>query len=363
MTLLLYGLCAWTLLTAILAFAIHGVRRACGARPRWRRVLWAVLAAIPLHAFLSVPATLGFLGTRLVRTRHDEAAYRGPQVTPAGEWVVQTRATLADSARPGANGEAAPAHRIELQASDGVALRAFFVPAPAARQPIDAVLVHGLFRGGLEIETVGRWLRDLGCDVLLLELRNHGGSQRAPASFGPREALDVRAAAAWLAKRDGAASRQLLLFGVSLGTVAVALAAPEVERLRWIALDAPVIDLAATARRMLAIGPRRLKGRFGLPEPFCSLTVWFLELFTGVRLAAIRPLESLRRLPPHVRGLVIGGGDDDRVAITDIEATWRALPAPTADKALWVAPNADHGLVWERAPEEYRTRLRELLQR
>src|SRR5690606_27046480 len=190
-----------------------------------------------------------------------------------GTWIEQTRESL----RAGPPPVTPPAQELRLVAEDGVSLRAFFVPAAAPARDIDAVLVHGLFRGGLEIETVGRWLRAAGCDVLLLELRNHGGSGRAPAGFGMTEARDVRAAAAWFDARPGAGERRVLLFGVSLGSVAVALAAPNVPRLRWLVLDAPVVDPAATARRMLAAGPRRLEGRMGLPEPFVSLTLAWVE--------------------------------------------------------------------------------------
>lgn len=363
MTLLWIGLLLWTVATAIVAAAANLVRRWLGARPRWRAVLWITLASIPVHAFVSVPGTLGFLGTRMIRTRGDESAYRGPLLTADGEWLVQTRATLAQSvATPGAApGKTVPP--LALTAADGVALRAFYVAAAEPRRPIDAVLVHGLFRGGLELETVGRFLRKLGCDVVLLELRNHGGSARARPSFGPREALDVRAAAAWFAAREGAASRRLLLFGVSLGSVAAALAAPEIDRLHWLVLDAPVIDLGLTARRMVALGPRRAKGRLGIPEPFCSLTLASLELWAGIDLGDIVPLQALRRLKPSVRALVIGAGHDDRVTADEVEAAWQAIPAPPADKDLWVQPDADHGTVWETAALEYEQRLLRLIER
>ncbi len=361
MNLLLIGLLLWTAITALLALSINGVRRLLGARPRWRRVLWFILATLPLHTFVTVPATLGYLGAHMVHTRRDEAAYRGPLLTSDGAWTTQTRATLKqlDAAL---TLPTKPAECVALTAADGVALRAFYVPAGAARRPIDAVLVHGLFRGGLELETVGRWLRDLGCDVLLLELRNHGGSARVPASFGPREALDVRAAAAWFDRREGAAQRRLALFGVSLGSVATALAAPDIDRLHWLVLDAPVIDPAATAQRMLAGGPRRAQGRLGFPEPFCSLSLTFLQWWAGVDLAAIRPLDALRQLPPTVRALVIGGGSDDRVSVADVEAAWAAIPVADHAKDLWIAPDAEHGTVWDKAPAEYQRRLQRLMQ-
>jgi hypothetical protein len=358
---LLLGLLLWTAATALVTAAVLLVRRLCGARPRWRNVGWIALASLPVHAFLLVPATLGFLGTRIVRTRSDEAAYRGPHLLADGTWAVQTRASLqaADAPDPLPT---PPAQQVTLRASDGVALRAFFVPAGSNARPIDAVLTHGLFRGGLELETVGRMLRDLGCDVLLLEMRNHGGSARAPASFGPREALDVRAAATWFDARQGAAGRRLCLFGVSMGAVASMLAAPHCARLHYLVLDAPVIDPLATAQRMLARGPRHAGGRLGIPEPFARLTIFFLQYWAGADLAQINALDALRQMPPHLRALVIGGGADERVPRSDIEATFAALSVPAANKSLWIEDRAEHGTVWETAPAAYRAHVARLLE-
>jgi pimeloyl-ACP methyl ester carboxylesterase len=117
-----------------------------------------------------------------------------------------------------------------------------------------AVLVHGIFRGALEIETPGAMLRDLGGEVLLLELRNHGGSEKAPITFGRDEMLDVLTAAEFLQARPEAAGRPLVFFGVSFGTAAAALAAPQLRDLDGLVLDAPMDDLRATARRLFATG-------------------------------------------------------------------------------------------------------------
>ena len=175
MLLLLIGTAVWLLATLLLMLLGLGLARLCGRRPPWKRTWQVTLLSLPLHLFVSVPCTLGFIGARMVHTRMDERAYAGPRFGADGEWLVQTRATLREPEQASRR-TMPPAEQLQLTAVDGTSLRAFYVPArPANRAPIDAVLVHGLFRGGLELETVGRWLRDLGCDVLMLELRSHGG--------------------------------------------------------------------------------------------------------------------------------------------------------------------------------------------
>lgn len=330
-----------------------------GARPRgfWRRVLLVQLALLPVHALVVVPLALGFLGARFVGTRPDERGYAGPRFDADGRWTIQTRATLAAERSVAAT--APNDHARTLTAADGVTLRAFFVPAPRPRS-VAVILVHGLFRSALELEPPAAMCRDLGADVLLLELRNHGGSGRARPSFGRDEALDVVAAAGWLRGEPRTRSAQLVLFGVSLGTVAVALAAPRLEPLGGLVLDSPIEDLVATAHHMLSARAAGQPRRLGLWQPWRSLAITALELWAGTDLKAIRPLDALHGLQP-LPALVIGGGLDDRAPPDAVRRCYEALPG--TQKELWLLPNSGHGNAWQDAPEEYRAKLEALLQR
>jgi dienelactone hydrolase len=358
-------LAAGILVTLVVRLALLLLRR----RPThyWRRALWLNLLLVPGYALLIVPGAMGWFGSRLVGTRRDERGYEGPRFAADGRWLLQSRASLAaDRAEREAGGAAAasqPAPQaVRLESRDGVPLRAFFVAARAPARGVAVVLVHGLFRGALELEPVGAMLRDLGADVLLLELRNHGGSGRATPTFGRDEASDVEAAAAHLRARAATRDHRIVLFGVSLGTVAVSLAAPEAG-VAGLVLDAPVADLLATAHRMLAASTRGAPRRLGLPEPFRSLVIRSVGLWCGVDLAAIQPLRALEKLSPAVRALVIGAELDDRVTPAEVRAVHDALASPPPLKDLWICPGADHGGVWTAAPDEYRARLRAFLDR
>jgi pimeloyl-ACP methyl ester carboxylesterase len=241
-------------------------------------------------------------------------------------------------------------------AKDGVKLRAFLVPpltVVEGRPRFVAVLVHGLFRGALEIETPGTMLRDLGAEVLLLELRNHGGSGRARLTFGRDESLDVLAAVDFLRARPEAVGSPLVLYAVSLGTAAVALAAPRVAELDGLILDAPMDDLAATAKRELASGGFWASVR----EPWASTILFFARFARGVPVPEVRPQEALSRLPPSVFVLFIGAGKDDRMPPDSVRALFETLPTAAERKDLWIEPEATHGKVFVKAPEEYRRRL------
>ena len=314
------------------------------------------------HVFVTVPVLLGVLIPRAVGTRPDERGYAGPRLAADGTWILQTRETLVQESLENADAEggldqAVSRHAVTLTARDGVPLRAFLLPPkgdPDADGPgFVVVLVHGLFRGGLEIETPGAMFRELGAEVLLLELRNHGSSGRAPATFGRDEALDVLAAVEFLRGREESADRPLVLFAVSLGTAAVALAAPRIPDLAGLVLDAPMDDLEDTALREL--GSRGFPTAIG--QPWASTILWSLQHLGGVPMEEVKPREALAGMSPEVAALIIGAGRDERMPPETVRAVFDAVPAASDRKELWIEPEASHGKVWVAAPEEYRQRL------
>jgi hypothetical protein len=360
----------------------------------WPRVLWIHLGLLVLHTVVVVPVGLGALTSTIVHTRGDEQSYRGPRITADGTWFIQTRETLAteeatrtgkpvqpffdetgqpklpiagvpaegvtDKAELAKLDAAAERLRIPMKSADGVALRAFLVPARSPPR-FGAVCVHGLFRSAFELETVGSMLRDLGGEVLLLEYRNHGGSGRAKATFGIGESRDVAGALAVLRDRPETSDRPLVLFGVSLGTMAVALAAPDAPRLAALILDAPIDDLHATGDRMLqGFAARRNQGPT-LPAPIRSLMLFGAGTFGGVDFDHANARAALSRLPKSVAVLFISAGQDDRVPVESVRSGFDALPTEADKKDLWIVPEAKHGKVWEVDPAGYRAHLEQIL--
>lgn len=330
-----------TAATLVVALALRVVRRRSIERPGqfWRRVLGVHVLLVLLHMFVTVPLTMGYMGSRWVGTRRDERAYAGPRVEGA-EWRLQNRHSLAE-------GEAsASPFAVELDSLDGVPLRGFRVD-PVGEPRVAMVLVHGLFRGAVELEPVGAMFRRHGAAILMLELRNHGGSARAPFTGGRDESLDVEAGLRWMAGEYP--ELPLAVFGVSLGTAAVALAAPRVDGLAGVFLDAPMDDLARCADRFFA-----KRSFLGVVEPFQSLVLRSLELWSGFRLEDVRPADALAALPETCVVQLVAEGDDSLMPLASIERIAAALPQPESRRRLWVCEGAPHGRAWLHAPGEYR---------
>ena len=358
-----------TLLTLVPALLV-GLLRLLRRRPQrrfWRVVVTSHLALFPLHLFVTFPLLLGWFGSRWLGTRGDEQLYAGPRIAADGEWLLQDRRSLAAEARGDRSPNTAVARAAMERAVSvpgaGVSLRAFRVAAPESPPRAVVLLVHGLFRCAVEVEQPAAMFRRMGCEVWLLEQRNHGGSGRHPATFGLRESEDLVVAAEFIRQRPELADVPLFLFGVSLGSVSVMLALPDLPSVQGVVLDAPVHDLLSTAQRMLGLRrPGDDRGRFTLVEPWRSLVLTSLQLWSGFELQDVRPDLALQGMPADFPVLLVAGADDDKVPVDHVRQFYDSLPMLPGVKQLWAAEDCGHGDAWQRQSTVYEQRLRDFLQ-
>ena len=336
----------------------------------WRISLWLHAALFVLHLVVTFPLTLGLLSSRVfVRTRPDESRYEGPRLGADGKLLLQSRDSLKGETKegPAVGAEilaAARARARTIPSSQGVVLRAFRIE-PLREPPVAAVvLVHGLFRGAMELEPVAAMLRQQGCECWLLELRNHGGSSRAPFTGGLHESDDVVAAVEYVRAQPGRADTPVILYGISLGTAAVSLALPRLQRIAGVVLDSPIDDLHAAAHRMLSFN-RGGDGRswFAMVEPWRSLVLAALGAWSGFDVKDVSPGEVLANLPHDLPMLVVGAGKDDRAPPATVEQLFARLPMPDDKKELWIEAGARHGEVFAHAPAAYAEALARLVAR
>ena len=373
MTFPLLAALALTLLTVpvVLVLSVVQLVRRRPQRALWRRAGWLHLGLFAVHLFATFPLTLGYLGSRvMVGTRPPDRPYAGPRLGPDGDLLIQTTRTLRAEAREGVQvdpailaGVAKRTHTVA--SSDDVTVRLFRVePRAGTRTRAVAVLVHGMFRCGVELEPVTEMLRELGCECWLLELRNHGGSSRAPFTGGIGESDVVVAGVEYVRAQPGNDGRPLVLYGVSLGTVAIALALPRIDGVAAVALDSPIDDLHAAAHRMLSFErPGDRRSMFAMTEPWRSLIIGSLGAWSGFRLRDVCPSDVLATLPPDLPMLLIGGGRDNRAPAVTVERMYERLPMPAALKDLWIEADGEHGGMIDSHTAEYRRRLAALLDR
>ena len=330
-----------------------------------RRAAWAHAWLLVVHAMVTFPLLLGWWGSRGLGTRGDESAFEGPRIDADGTWSIQNSATLRKErdAPPREAIEASRQLAVDLPGADGITLRAYRVRSLLAEPRATVVLVHGLFRSALELEAPARMFRKLGCECWLVEQRNHGRSGRAPATFGLRESEDLVNAVRAIRGEHGAKA-PLVMFGVSLGSASVALAAPRIEGLDGLVLDAPIEDLLLAAHRMMSLERRDDRRRlFALWEPWRSLVLASVEAWSVTHLSLVRPSECLQGMPATLPVLLIGGAHDDKSPQDAVRGLYDALPMPIGVKELWISQDSGHGDAWSKEPAEYEARLASLLER
>ena len=110
---------------------------------------------------------------------------------------------------------------VGLRSSDGLHLGAWWVGRDGSSRA--AVLVHGWGgdRSDLHVVETALLYHRAGFNVLMLDLRAHGGSEGDRITVGYREARDVQGALSWLRSR-GFDPQDVVLHGWSLGGAASA---------------------------------------------------------------------------------------------------------------------------------------------
>lgn len=132
---------------------------------------------------------------------------------------------------PGALG--APQEEFEIPSTDGVQLKAWWVPAKGSDTV--AILSHGYVMNRSELSPLAHWLWQRGVSCLLIDLRAHGHTRGGASTIGYREADDVLAAVEEARRRCPGA--RIVLVGSSMGSAASAFAAS-----RESGIDALILD-------------------------------------------------------------------------------------------------------------------------
>lgn len=111
---------------------------------------------------------------------------------------------------PGLLGD--PQETVTFTTSDGIQLTGWWVQG---RSETVIVCLHGFLSNRCELVPYGPRLRARGANLLFVDFRCHGSSQRTKCTFGIDEANDVRAAVDYARQRVPGA--KIVLFGSSMG--------------------------------------------------------------------------------------------------------------------------------------------------
>ncbi len=227
-----------------------------------------------------------------------------------------------------------PGESIALTSSDGIPLKAWWVPVESSRGVV--VVLHGM--DGQDASTMlghAVFLHDAGYAALVLDMRAHGrsGGERIGLAF--EEPQDVCAALDWVAAQPGLEAVPVALLGVSMGgatALRTAAVRPDVDAVISVSAFASVDSMIHDAFSMM----------MGAPDPIIAIMTPFTRLalraMYGVWPAQASPQADIARIAP--RPVLIAHGDaDSQVSVDNASAL---AEAAGGQAELWIAEGAEH---------------------
>jgi hypothetical protein len=233
-------------------------------------------------------------------------------------------------------------------------LAGWWLPNLATRPSPDrtALLVHGYADAKVGSIAWAPLFLSLGYHVLAIDLRAHGDSDGTDVTAGYWDRHDVSQVIDQLRAERPAETRELVLFGISLGAAVVAAAAAMRDDLAAVILESPYSDYpsAVTAHADL----------MGMPGPaFVRRAVRRAERISGADFAAVAPV----KLIPEARCpvLVISAGDDPLVGAS-LPLLEQAVARRSDGSVFWKVEGAYHVEGMAADYDEYQRRIEGFLE-
>ncbi len=249
---------------------------------------------------------------------------------------------------------------VAFPTADGATLRGWLVPGPAGTK-VGVVAAHaraGDRRGYLDQLPL---FHGAGYTTLLFDYREHGVSDGAGRgmSLGYREAQDVSAAVRYL--KDTVGLQRVVVIGHSLGGSAVVLAGAQDPAIDGVIADSSLASFQQYVHDTTAGFARHRPLLRALPPPpqlWSRLVVGVTTWRIGV--PELRSAEDVvGSIAPRPLLLMHGTAD----GAVEWAHSQRLFDHAGEPKELWIAEGADHNLLHQKYPQEYRRRVTAFLQR
>ena len=228
---------------------------------------------------------------------------------------------------------------VQFTTSDGLKLKGWYIPPQNGKV---VIFVHGLGGNREELLDEASLAIAKGYGALLFDSRASGESEGDVSTLGYSERLDIHAAVDFVHAQAGA-DAPLALFGHSMGTGSVLLAAVEIPGLRAVIVESAFQSVEDNVNE-------GVKVLTGLPPfPFAPLVVFFGQRQTGLDIRAVRPIDLVAKISPTAL-LFIHGDQDATLPVRNSYALYAAAKEP---KQLYILPGVGHTGFLKAQPKRY----------
>lgn len=214
------------------------------------------------------------------------------------------------------------------------------------------VLLHGYADAKVGVIAWAPAWHRLGFNILALDLRAHGESAGRESTAGYYERHDVDQVISQLCAERPAATRQVVLFGASLGAAVATATAALRDDLAALVLESPYIDFRSasmTHMDLLGLPGRRLQ----------AAALRLAEWLGYAKFDEVRTIDLLRKVPCPV--LLITPADDVFLSPNGLRQFETALAALPYGR-MWHVEGATHLRGLHAEPNAYAERLRQFIE-
>lgn len=238
--------------------------------------------------------------------------------------------------------------KVWVTAPDGTNLRGTYIEnAEPTRDTV--ILIHGLFQNRTMCLPYISMYRNLGYNVLLIDLRGHGESGGNHTGWGLSEQGDMAAWMNWLQQKNS--HMRVGLHGISLGAAMALLYAGSDagKNLSFVVADSSygnIIALGQEKLREAQADKWTIRG-YKILDPFFQGAMWY---HTGKLVADIEPAQAVKRITVPV--LFLHGSDDQLVPVQTAKSLYDNCQSP--DKDIYVFGHSGHAVGIATNSGEYR---------
>lgn len=220
------------------------------------------------------------------------------------------------------------------------------------------IMVHGARQNRTDpaagLSDLSAALARQGFAVLAFDMRGHGESQSAPFSLGYFEQRDVLGAVDFL--RAGplpypelGRPQSIGGWGVSMGAIALLLAAASEPAIGGVVADSAYPDIAPILEREIP--------KAGAPAPFTPGGLLAARVLYGIDFYDVRPVDVVARIAPRPLFFIQGGADTFNPPTNLNVLANAAQVAPNASVQTWLVAGADHAQAYHVAGQLYVDRI------
>jgi len=232
-------------------------------------------------------------------------------------------------------------------------IAAWWIPAGVSNRCV--VIVHGYADAKVGGIAWAPTFRAMGYNVLAIDLRAHGESEGTQTTAGFFERHDLSQVIDQVRLARPAATREIVLFGVSLGAAVVGATAAMRTDIAAVIMDCPYSDYATAAKTHARAN--------GMPGPFFQkIAINWAEKLSGADFAACSPVKVIPTLNCPL--MVIHGADDlfvDPIDMDAVEAAINSRRPELGPTVYWRAIDTHHVSALKTDSQEFRRRIEAFL--